>query len=124
MCSNGSMTSRMNIFFDVQGTLLTDEDDLRPHAREVFVRLAEMGHSVYIWSTAGEGYAAHAAWVLGVEDVVRGCFGKSWVPEHIQVDYAVDDSPWWVEKHGGYLIEAYDGDLWDQELLGVLEALT
>jgi hypothetical protein len=113
----------MNIFFDVQGTLLTEDGDPRPHAREVFLELTEMGHEVCLWSTAGEGYAAHAARVLGVEDVVRGHFGKRSVPEHIQVDYAVDDSPSWVERHGGYLVRAYEGDPWDRELLRVVEAV-
>jgi hypothetical protein len=113
----------MNVFFDVQGTLLTEDGDPRPHTREVFLRLTEMGHHVYLWSTAGEGYAAYAAWVLGVEGVVKGCFGKSWVPEGISVDYAVDDQPSWVEEHGGYLVGAYDGDPWDQELHGVVDAV-
>jgi len=114
----------MNIFFDVLYTLLTEEGDPRPHAREVFLKLTEMGHDVYLWSTAGEGYATHAAWVLGVEDVVKGCFGKRSVPENIAVDYVVDDHFSWVEKYGGYLVVAYDGDSWDRELLGVVEALS
>jgi hypothetical protein len=113
----------VNIFFDVQGTLLSEDSKPRPHAREVFLKLAEMGHDVYLWSTAGEGYAAYAAWVLGVEDVVSGCFGKSWVPEGITVDYAVDDNPSWVEDDGGFLVGAYDGNPWDQELLWVVEAV-
>jgi phosphoserine phosphatase len=71
----------MNIFFDVQGTLLTEDSGPRPHVREFFLKLSDMGHHVYLWSTAGDGYAAHAARVLGVDDVVRGCFGKRSVPE-------------------------------------------
>jgi hypothetical protein len=77
-----------------------------------------MGHDVYLWSSAGEGYAAYAAWVLGVEDVVRGCFSKSWLPEGIIVDYVVDDYEPYVEKYGGYLVSAYEGDVRDAELLG------
>jgi hypothetical protein len=114
----------MNIFFDVQGTLLTDDSDPRPHAREVFLKLTEMGHDVYLWSTAGEGYAAHAVWVLGVEDVVRGCFGKRSVPEDITVDFVVDDNERYVESHVGYLVRPYQGDPGDRELLGVVEALS
>jgi hypothetical protein len=37
----------------VLDTLLTDEDVPRPHAREVFLRLKEAGHEVYLWSSAG-----------------------------------------------------------------------
>ena len=99
----------MNIFFDVQGTLLTEDSDPRPHVRESFLKLSDMGHEVYLWSTAGDGYAAHAARVLGVEDVVRGCFGKRSVPEGITVDFVVDDQPSWVAEHGGLLVKAYDG---------------
>ena len=113
----------MNIFFDVLGTLLTEDSDPRPHAREVFLRLTEMGHDVYLWSSAGEGFAAYAAWVLEVEDVVRDCFSKSWLPEDIHVDYVVDDHETYVEKYGGCLIGAYEGDQGDQELLGVVEAM-
>jgi phosphoserine phosphatase len=114
----------VNIFFDILDTLLTEEGNPRPYAREVFLKLTEMGHDVYLWSTAGEGYAAHAAWVLGVEDVVRGYFGKRSVPEGITVDFVVDDHERYVENHSGYLVRAYDGDPWDQELLGVVEALS
>src|SRR5215207_4781177 len=98
----------MNIFFDVQGTLLTEDNDPRPHVREIFLKLSDMGHHVYLWSTAGDGYAAHAARVLGVDDVVRGCFGKRSVPEDITVDFVVDDQASWVEEHGGFLVKAYD----------------
>jgi hypothetical protein len=113
----------MNIFVDVQGTLLTEDSDPRPHVREFFLKLSDMGHHVYLWSIAGDGYAAHAARVLGVDDVVRGCFGKRSVPEDITVDFVVDDQPSWVEEHSGFLVKAYVGDPCDQELLGVVEAV-
>ncbi len=113
----------MNIFFDILDTLLTEKGDPRPHAREVLLELTEMGHDVYLWSTAGGGYAAHAAWVLGVEDVVKGCFRKPHPPEGIAVDYVVDDHERYVENHGGYLIRPYEGDPGDRELLGVVEAV-
>ncbi len=72
----------MNIFFDVLDTLLTEEGDPRPHAREVFLKLTEMSHHVYFWSTAGEGYAAYAVWVLGISLPVGAmprCGPRSWV---------------------------------------------
>src|ERR671926_301093 len=105
----------MDIFLDVQGTLLTEDSDRRPHVREFFLKLSDMGHHVYLWSTAGDGYAAHAARVLGVDDVVRGCFGKRSVPEDITVDFVVDDQPSWVEGHGGLLMNSQDGEPGDQE---------
>ncbi len=112
----------MNLFFDILDTLLTEQGDPRPHAREVLLKLAETGHGVYLWSTAGEGYAAQAAWTLGVEDVVRGCCLKHHTPEGIAVDYAVDDEGV-VEEYGGYLVEPYGGDASDTELLAVLDAI-
>lgn len=72
-------------------------------------RCCGKGLNDYLWSTAGDEYAAHAARILGVEDVVRGRFGKRSVPEDITVDFAVDDQPSWVEEHGGLLVKAYDG---------------
>ncbi len=113
----------MNIFFDVLDTLLTEQGDPRPHAREVLLKLAEMGHGVYLWSTAGEGYAVQAAWTLGVEDAIRGCSLKRHPPEGITVDYAVDDDEGVVEEYGGYLVRPYGGDPLDSELLGVLDAI-
>ncbi len=87
------------------------------------LKLAGTGHGVYLWSTAGEGYAAQAAWTLGVEDTIRGCCLKRHPSEGITVDYAVDDDESAVEGYGGYLVEPYGGDPWDSELLAVLDAI-
>ena len=61
----------MNVFFDVQGTLLTIEEVPRPRAREAFLMLKEKGHDLYLWSSGGAGYAATAADLLGVVDLVE-----------------------------------------------------
>ncbi|CAA9482083.1 MAG: hypothetical protein AVDCRST_MAG02-4742 [uncultured Rubrobacteraceae bacterium] len=113
----------MNIFFDIQGTLLNEQGDPRPNAREVLLKLAGTDHGVYLWSTAGEGYAAEAARFLGVEDAIKGCCLKRHPPEGIAVDYAVDDDEGVVEEYGGYLVVPYGGDPSDGQLLGVLEAI-
>jgi phosphoglycolate phosphatase-like HAD superfamily hydrolase len=111
----------MNVFFDVQGTLVCGGIP-RPHAREVFAELASAGHDVYLWSSAGAGYASSAAELLGVEDLVFGCYSK-FTPPPVTVDYAVDDLPDLVERHGGYTITPFDGDPKDRELWRVAEAL-
>ena len=111
----------MNVFFDVQGTLLSGGEP-RPHAREVFLALASLGHDVYLWSSAGAGYAARAAETLGVEDLVLGCYSKH-APPPVSVDYVVDDFPDFAGLHGGYAIAPFEGDREDEELLGVVEAL-
>lgn len=109
------------MFFDVQGTLLAGGTP-RPHAREVFLELESLGHDVYLWSSAGAGYASRAAEALGVTDVVRGCYSKHALPP-VSVDYVVDDFPDFAELHGGYAITAFEGDPGDRELFGVVEAL-
>ena len=112
----------MNVFFDVLDTLLSEEEVPRPHAREAFLRLKGLGHEVYLWSSGGAGYAAVAAELLGVADLVDGCFGKRREPG-VSVDFAVDDDPSMVEARGGYLIEPFGGDPHDEELLRVVEAI-
>ncbi|MDQ3637331.1 MAG: hypothetical protein M3426_04965 [Actinomycetota bacterium] len=114
----------MNVFFDVLDTLIDENGEPRPHAREVFLELAEMGHDVYLWSSAGSGYAANAARVLGVEDVARGCCPKRQPPEGVAVHYAVDDDEGVVNEYGGQLVAAYRGHPGDAELLRVVEALS
>ena len=104
----------MNVFFDVQGTLVSGGRP-RPHAREVFQRLAEMGHHPYLWSSGGNAYAAR---LLGVEDLVFGCFGKS-APPPASVDFVVDDDPGMADRYGGYTVSAFAGDPEDRELLSV-----
>jgi hypothetical protein len=107
----------MNVFFDVQGTLLAGGIP-RPHIRGVFIELASLGHDIYLWSSAGAGYAAMAAELLGVEDLVFGCYSKS-APPPVTVDYAVDDHPDLVQHYGGLVVVPFDGDPEDQELLKV-----
>ena len=112
----------MNVFFDVQGTLLTMEEAPRPRAREAFQMLRASGHEVYLWSSGGAGYAATAADLLGVTDLVSGCFGKRQEPG-VPVDFAVDDDTSVVEAHGGYRIKPFDGDPGDEELMRAAKAI-
>ena len=111
----------MNVFFDVQGTLLAGSIP-RPGVREVFLDLATLGHDVHVWSSAGASYAERAAELLGVQDVVLGFWSKH-APPPVTVDYVVDDHQDFAEHHGGYAIPAFDGDPEDRELWGVPEAI-
>ena len=112
----------MNVFFDVQGTLLTMEEVPRPRAREAFLMIKEEGHDLYLWSSGGAGYAAWAAELLGVADLVSGCFSKRSEPS-VPVDFAVDDDASVVETHGGYRVTPFDGNPRDEELLRAAEAV-
>ena len=107
----------MNVFFDVQGTLLAGNVP-RPYVREVFLALGARGHDVHLWSSAGADYAERAAGILGVGDLVLGCWSK-FTPPPFSVDYVVDDHPDFAEHHGGYAIPAFDGDPQDRELCKV-----
>jgi phosphoglycolate phosphatase-like HAD superfamily hydrolase len=109
----------LNIFFDVQGTLISGGVS-RPGVREVFEELVAEGHRLYVWSSGGPAYASEAARALGVADLVSGYYGKSNDPE-VEVDYAVDDSPMWPETFGGYQVSQFAGDPQDRELWAVLE---
>ena len=111
----------MNVFFDVQGTLISGGRS-RPHVREVFLELTRMDHHPYLWSSAGPGYASAAAESLGIADLIFGCFGKSG-PLPVTVDFAVDDQPDFAESYGGYAILPFDGDPSDDELWEVVETL-
>ena len=112
----------MNIFFDVQGTLLTMEEVPRPRAREAFLMLKEEGHDLYLWSSGGAGYAAEAAELLGVTDLVEDYLDKRSEPD-VPVDFAVDDDASVVEAHGGYRVAPFGGDPGDEELLRAAEAV-
>ena len=58
----------------------------------------------------------------GAADLVAGCLGKRHEPE-VGVDFVVDDDPSVAESYGGYRIEPFEGDPWDEELLKVPEAV-
>ncbi|CAN5766895.1 hypothetical protein BH23ACT11_BH23ACT11_14100 [soil metagenome] len=111
----------MNVFFDVHGTLISGGAP-RPNAREVFQEIEGLGHHLYLWSSAGTGYCAEAAKVLGLDDIAYGYFSKSG-PLPVSVDFVVDDSPHPVEQYGGYQIAMFDGDPQDRKLLEVVEAV-
>ena len=52
---------RLNVFFDVDYTLIMADGRLRNHTEEVFVRLKEAGHGLYVWSGVGSGASTCAS---------------------------------------------------------------
>ena len=111
----------MNVFFDVQGTLVSGGVP-RPHAREVFLEIESLGHHVYLWSSAGGAYAARAAELLNLEDIAYGYFSKT-DPIPVTVDFVVDDQPGIVRQYGGYEIIPFTGNPDDEELQRVIQKL-
>jgi hypothetical protein len=107
----------MHIFFDVDYTILGGADlSLRPHTHEVFTRLRDDGHLVYVWSGEGERWGVVRGHNL--IDLVSGVYGK---PLHnyrerldefkvpVVPDFVIDDYPGIVRCFGGICIPEYFG---------------
>ena len=104
----------MNVFFDVDYTILGVDGSLRPGTREVFERLLEDGHRVYVWSGVGDRTSDVRR--HGLTDVVSGVFEKplsnfeeGLVEKGVSVrpDFVVDDYPQIVGVFGGVVVRPY-----------------
>ena len=60
----------LNIFFDVDYTILGLDNSLRPGTREVFQKMVDDGHHAHVWSGMGERWEVVAT------------FGGVWVPPY------------------------------------------
>jgi hypothetical protein len=117
----------VNVFFDVDYTILGFDGSLRPHTEQVFERLIALGHDVYIWS--GVGVRWNEVRRAGLEPFVRGVYQKPLsdfdaglaryeVP--VVPDFVIDDYPGIVEHFGGLCIKPYVSRRWpDDELLAI-----
>lgn len=107
----------LHVFFDVDYTILGGYDSsLRPHTREVFERLRDDGHDVYVWS--GEGERWQVVRNHGLTNLVSGVYGK---PLHdyrarldqfkvpVVPDFVIDDYPGIVRCFGGMQVPEYFG---------------
>ncbi len=90
----------MRIFFDVDDTLITWDVRLRPGVVEVFERLREDGHDLYLWSGYGPRWEIVRRFDL--HDHVIDCFWKPLYDHHQRLpelgvpfvpDFVVDDHP-------------------------------
>ncbi len=104
----------MNIFFDVDYTLLAVDGSLRPNTHEVFEKLAAEGHRIYIWS--GVGVRTAEVRRHGLEEHVVDVFQKPLNDfeaglEVFNVDvtpeFVVDDYPEIVGFFGGVVVRPY-----------------
>jgi hypothetical protein len=108
--------SGVNIFFDVDETLIAYDGSLRPGTRSVFERLASDGHHVYVWS--GRGIRTSDVDRTGLGDLVSGIYQKPLSDFEAGIarcgipvvpDFVVDDYPGIVEFFGGLCIRPYHG---------------
>jgi haloacid dehalogenase-like hydrolase len=106
----------MNIFFDVDETLIAYDGSLRPGARSVFERLVSDGHHVYVWS--GRGIRTSDVHRTGLGDLVSGIYQKPLSDFKAGLarcgipalpDFVIDDYPGIVEFFGGLCIRPYHG---------------
>ena len=104
----------MNVFFDCDYTILSSDQKLRRSTREVFRRLVEDDHRVFLWS--GEGARWAVARDHDLERYLSGVFAKPLQDFnaglkrlHIPVvpDFVIDDYPAIVRHFGGYLIPEF-----------------
>jgi phosphoglycolate phosphatase-like HAD superfamily hydrolase len=104
----------MNIFFDMDYTIVAYDGSLRPMTQRTFERLRDDGHDLYIWSGIGVRTAEVIA--LGLADLAQGVFQKpvdqfedSLARYAIPVapDLVVDDHQEVVSHFGGILIRPY-----------------
>ena len=117
----------MNVFFDVDYTILGFDGSLRPRTHEVFERLISDGHEVYIWSGVGVRWtevkrAELHHLVSGVYQKPLSDFDAGLIRYGVPVvpDFVIDDYPGIVLHFGGLCIKPYVSRRWpDDELLVV-----
>ena len=106
--------SSLNIFFDVDYTLLSMDGSLRPGTRETFERLVSDGHRIFIWS--GVGMRTAEIQKHDLQDFVSGIFVKpledfdNALPSfgvHVRPDFVIDDFPQIVGNFGGIVVRPY-----------------
>lgn len=120
---------RLNVFFDVDNTLILWNGKLRNHTREVFERLTEAGHTIYIWS--GVGIRRWDMKRHELDGFVKDYFIKPLDRHHERLeslgvpmtpDFVVDDHSAVVDAFGGFHVSDMPGPD-DSELLDVLWAI-
>jgi len=100
----------MNLYFDMDNTLIGDRGQLRPGVSDVLAQLHEDGHTLYVWS--GVGIRWNDVHTHGLERFVRDCYQKP-LDELAQQtttylpDLVIDDVSAIVEEFGGIVVRPY-----------------
>ncbi len=81
----------MNIIFDIDGTIISKDDILRPDVKEVFQYLKTKKHKVYLWSAGGIDYADKVANSHNLTSLLVGILPKG-LKLNIEPDIVVDDN--------------------------------
>ena len=119
----------MNIFFDVDYTLMAMDGTLRPHTKDIFKQLLIDRHKIFIWSGVGDRTSdvnRH-----GLSEYVSGVFVKPIADFEIGLkrfkvlprpDFVIDDHREIVEYFGGVHIEPFYFKSSDDEHMNLLYA--
>ena len=124
----------MNIFFDVDETILGYDGSLRPLVKQTFQALIDDGHRIFVWSGVRTADTVRTEVVERYElgPYVTGCYQKprfdyveQWqrTGSEVQPDFCVDDYPEVVEAFGGVLITPYSQARPDADLERVYAAI-
>ncbi len=101
----------MNIFFDVDDTIISWDVRLRPGVEEIFRQLRDDGHTLYLWSGYGPRWEVVRRFDL--HEHIIDCFWKPLHNHHARLeelkvpfvpDYTVDDHVEIIQAFGGSLI--------------------
>ena len=119
----------LNIFFDVDNTLIMWNGRLRNHTHDVFAALKDAGHTIYIWS--GVGIRRWDMKRHNLDEFVTDYFVKPLEKHHEKLeslgvpmipDFVIDDHKGVVDAFGGYHIpDMAQPD--DDHLIRVLEMI-
>jgi hypothetical protein len=104
----------VNVFFDVDYTILSSDYYLRTGTEETFRRLVADGHDVYVWS--GEGKRHQVLRDFELEQYVTGVYEKP-IYDYVRrldrlgiecvPDFVIDDYPEIVSVFGGYHVRDF-----------------
>ncbi len=121
----------MRIFFDVDDTIITWDVKLRPGVVEVFERLREEGHEVYLWS--GNGPRWEIVRRFDLHEHILDCYWKPLYRHHERLeevgvpftpDYVIDDHQEVIDAFPGVRIAPPTYPLEkDEELWRVYDAI-
>ncbi len=101
----------LNVFFDVDNTLIMWNGRLRNHTHDVFAALKDAGHTIYIWS--GVGIRRWDMKRHNLDEFVTDYFVKPLEKHHEKLealgvpmvpDFVIDDHKTVVDAFGGYHI--------------------
>ena len=104
----------MNVFFDVDYTIIAVDGTLRPLTQQIFSKIIDDGHVIFVWS--GIGLRTSDVKQNKLDKYVSGIFtkpvqnfeeGLTEFSVDPRPDFVVDDHPEIVQAFGGYHIRPY-----------------